>query len=350
MRAFTVAAVQVAPVPGPLTADSVTENITTCVEYVRRCVEATGAELVVLPESCTTGFTPGCPTEQLWDLVSEVPGPVTQRLCDIAAELGIHLVAGTYERGATPDVVYNSSVLIDPLGVIRGVYRKTHPFCSEAVAGGGWVTPGDSVTVVDTELGRIGMIICFDGDYPELSRIQAVRGAEVICRPSALLRSADVWELTSRARAYDNHVYVVGANATGTDPAGVHYFGNSHVVTPVGPHRRQGGLARGLGLGPARPGRGAGLADPGLEHRAGLRPPPRPQPRPDPQSPRGPRGPGEVPLPPRLRPVGASAVCRGPEQAHTGGDDEPIRTRAEVLRRESVPGQAHPRGRGVRGR
>ena len=54
------------------------------------------------------------------------------------------------------------------------------------------------------------MIICFDGDYPELSRITAVRGAEVICRPSALLRSADIWELTNRARAYDNHVYVVG--------------------------------------------------------------------------------------------------------------------------------------------
>ena len=87
--------------------------------------------------------------------------------------------------------------------------------------------------MVDTDLGRIGMIICFDGDYPELSRIQAVQGAEVICRPSALLRSADIWELTSRARAYDNHVYVVGANATGIDPAGVLYFGNSHIVTPI---------------------------------------------------------------------------------------------------------------------
>ncbi|HET7762022.1 MAG TPA: carbon-nitrogen hydrolase family protein [Phycicoccus sp.] len=234
MRAFTAAAVQVAPVAGPLTADSVTRNIDTCIEYTRRCVEATAAELVVLPESCTTGFTPGCPTEELWELVSEVPGPVTQRLADVAAELGIHLVFGTYERGPSPEVVYNSSVLVDPSGEVRGVYRKTHPFCSEAVSGGGWVTPGDTVTVVDTELGRIGMIICFDGDYPELSRIQAVQGAEVICRPSALLRSADVWELTSRARAYDNHVFVVGANATGTDAAGVHYFGNSHVVTPIG--------------------------------------------------------------------------------------------------------------------
>ena len=65
--------------------------------------------------------------------------------------------------------------------------------------------------MVETELGRIGLIICFDGDYPELSRITALRGAEVIARPSALLRSADIWELTNRARAYDNHVYVIGA-------------------------------------------------------------------------------------------------------------------------------------------
>ena len=150
----------------------------------------------------------------------------------MARELGIVLCVGTYERGPERGIVYNASVLIDTDGSLLGVYRKTHPFCTEAVSGGGWVTPGDTVTVCDTALGRIGMIICFDGDYPELSRIQAVQGAEVICRPSALLRSADIWELTSRARAYDNHVFVIGANATGIDPAGVIYFGNSHIVTP----------------------------------------------------------------------------------------------------------------------
>jgi predicted amidohydrolase len=66
-----------------------------------------------------------------------------------------------------------------------------------------------------------------------LARVEAVRGAEVICRPSALLRSADIWELTNRARAYDNHVYVIGANATGADPGGYLYFGNSMIVTPI---------------------------------------------------------------------------------------------------------------------
>ena len=240
MRAFTAAAVQIAPVPGPLTAESVTANLDKCVDFVRRCSESTGAELIVLPESATTGFTPGIATADLWELMTELPasgsaeGTIVAPLAEVARELGVHVVVGTYERGPSPEVVYNSSVLIDPAGEVLGVYRKTHPFCSEIVSGGGWVTPGDTVTVCDTELGKIGMIICFDGDYPELSRIQAVQGAEVIARPSALLRSADIWELTSRARAYDNHVYVIGANSVGIDPAGVLYFGNSHIVTPVG--------------------------------------------------------------------------------------------------------------------
>jgi len=233
MRAFTAAAVQIAPVPGPLTAASVKANVDKCVEYVERCVAATGAELVVLPESATTGFTPGIPPEDLWDLVSGVPGPVSAPVQEVAARLGVHVVVGTYERGPARGTVYNTAVLVGPGGDVLGAYRKTHLFCGEDAPGGGWVTPGDEAVVIDTELGRIGLIICFDGDYPELARIEAVRGAEVIARPSALLRSADIWELTSRARAYDNHVFVVAANATGTDPAGVLYFGNSLIVTPI---------------------------------------------------------------------------------------------------------------------
>jgi predicted amidohydrolase len=234
MRAFTAAAVQVAPVTGPLSPEVVRKNLDKCVDSPRRWGAHPGAARGGLPVSPTTGFTPDCSTEELWDLVSELPGPVVEPIQDVARELGVHVCVGTYERGPERGIVYNSSVLIDPTGEVLGIYRKTHPFCTEHVDGGGWVTPGDTVAVCDTDLGRIGMIICFDGDYPELSRIQAVQGAEVILRPSALLRSADVWELTSRARAYDHHVFVVGANATGTDAAGVLYFGNSHIVTPIG--------------------------------------------------------------------------------------------------------------------
>jgi predicted amidohydrolase len=229
MRTLTAAALQLAPHPGPLTANSVAENLNRAVELVERCVGATGAELLVLPEAVTTGFTPGIPAEELWDLMGPIPGPTTEPVQEAARRLGVHVVHCTYERGEERGVVYNSAMVIGPGGDILGVYRKTHLFPGEMQ----WVTPGDSVTVVDTDLGRIGLAVCFDGDFPELFRIQAVLGAEIVCRPSALLRSADIWELTTRARAYDNHVYVIGANATGTDPAGVHYFGNSLIVTPI---------------------------------------------------------------------------------------------------------------------
>jgi predicted amidohydrolase len=233
MRALTAAAVQVAPSSAPLTAESIAANSARAVALVRDCVAATGAELVVLPESVTTGYDPGVDVETLWDLMSEIPGPVLDPFSETAARLGIHLVVGTYERGPQRGIVYNAALVLGPSGEVLGVYRKTHPFGGERADRGGWVTPGEDICIVDTPLGRIGLIICFDGDYPELSRVTAIKGAEIICRPSALLRSADLWELTNRARAYDNHVYVIGANATGVDPAGVIYFGNSMIVTPI---------------------------------------------------------------------------------------------------------------------
>ncbi|MBI1758320.1 MAG: carbon-nitrogen hydrolase family protein [Actinobacteria bacterium] len=233
MRAMTVAAVQVAPAAGPLSAETIKANLDNCVDHLHRAVDATGAELVVLPETATTGFTPGLPPEQLWDLVSAVPGPITEPVQEAARRRSVHVVLGSYARGDERGVVHNAAVLIGPTGDILGTYHKTHLFSGEDRADGGWVTPGDEAVVVDTDLGRIGLMICFDGDYPELARAEAVLGAELICRPSALLRSADIWELTNRARAYDNHVYVVAANATGTDPAGVLYFGNSMIVTPI---------------------------------------------------------------------------------------------------------------------
>jgi predicted amidohydrolase len=233
MRACTVAALQLAPSAQPLTAETIAGNIERAVTLLGECVAATGAELVVLPESVTTGFTPGVTADVLWGLVSELPGPILDPFAAAAAELGVHLVVGTYERGEQQGIVHNAAAVLGPGGELLGVYRKTHPFGGERADRGGWVTPGEDICVVDTPLGRIGVIICFDGDYPELSRITAIKGAEIICRPSALLRSADIWELTNRARAYDNHVYVIGSNATGVDPAGVIYFGNSMIVTPI---------------------------------------------------------------------------------------------------------------------
>ena len=233
MRAITAAAVQVQPLHDRLSAETIKANIDHAADYVERCVEATEADLVVLPETVTTGFTPGCSPEELWDVLGEPDGPTAATFAEAARRLGIHLAWGTYVRGDERGVVYNSAMLAGPAGTVLGTYRKTHPFCTELRSRGGWVTPGDDVCVVSTDLGRIGLMVCFDGDFPELSRIMALQGAEVVVRPSALLRSADIWELTNRARAYDNHVFVVGANAVGIDPDGVLYFGNSMIVTPT---------------------------------------------------------------------------------------------------------------------
>jgi len=124
-------------------------------------------------------------------------------------------------------------MLIGPDGEIIGIYDKTHPFPLERRDCGGWTTIGSRAEVYDTALGSIGMIICYDGDFPELSRLLAVKGAEVIVRPAALLRSFDIWYLTNCARAYDNHVYVVATNSVGPDAGGNYYFGHSMIVNPI---------------------------------------------------------------------------------------------------------------------
>ena len=225
-----------------------------------------------------------------------MPGPVTEPLQEVAARLGVHVVFGTYERGPERGTVYNTAVLIGPDGDVLGAYRKTHSFSEDARAAAG-SPPATRSWSSTPSSASIGLIICFDGDYPELSRIEAVRGAEVICRPSALLRSADIWELTNRARAYDNHVYVVGANATGTDPAGVLYFGNSMIVTPVAEVVARAASHECWVQRPARPGHRDGVADAGLERAAALRPPRRPQPRLDRAPPRRPAPPGRDAVP-----------------------------------------------------
>ncbi|HNV72503.1 MAG TPA: carbon-nitrogen hydrolase family protein, partial [Candidatus Ozemobacteraceae bacterium] len=77
-------------------------------------------------------------------------------------------------------------------------------------------------------------VICYDGDFPELARVTTLQGAEIICRPSAFMRTYDHWELTNRARAYDNHVYWIATNAVGVDASGAYFFGSSMIVHPTG--------------------------------------------------------------------------------------------------------------------
>ena len=234
MKEFVVAGVQIAIEPNkPL------ENTRKVIEWIEKAVEFCSPKLIVFPETITTGFKTGLDRERLWDLVDTIPGKYTDMVAEAAKKHGVYVSFPTYERGKKRGEVYNAAPLIGPDGSIAGLYRKTHLFPPEK----GWCLPGTMVEVVETPFAKIGTIICFDGDYPELSRSLGMQGAEIILRPSALLRSFDIWDLTTRARAYDNHVYMVAVNAVGTDACNTYYFGNSMIVSPIAQHLALGSAA-----------------------------------------------------------------------------------------------------------
>ncbi len=228
MKKFITAGVQIAPVLNDIQA-----TVEKCLVYLETAVREYHAELIVFPETITTGFDPGVSAKELYEKVDKIPGKLTSPIQKTAKGLKVHVVWPTYSRGEVSGKVYNSAVLISDEGEIVGEYHKTHPFPSERTGGGGWTTPGNEIRCFNTSLGKIGIMICYDGDFPEVARVLAIQGAEVIARPSALLRSFDIWKLTNRARAYDNHVYVVGVNIVGSDAGGNYYFGHSMIVSPI---------------------------------------------------------------------------------------------------------------------
>ncbi len=228
MKEFVAACVQIAIKPNDVQA-----NIIKAIKWLKMAVADYQAELVVFPETVTTGYETDLSAEELWDILSEAPGSITSSIQSATRDLGIYVVWPTYRRAGKRGEIYNSSILIGPDGDIVGIYDKTHPAPWERRDGGGWVKVGDHADVYETELGSIGMIICYDGDFPELSRLLAVKGAEIIVRASALQRSFDIWYLTNAARAYDNHVYVVASNLIGPDARGNYGFGHSMIVNPI---------------------------------------------------------------------------------------------------------------------
>ena len=207
-------------------------NIEKAIRFIDRAIVDHQPKLIVFPENVTTGFGINISVEELYNLVDFVPGCLTDAICKKAAQEQIYIVWPTYERGEEANKVYNSVLLINDHGEIVGKYRKTHLFPTERLENGGWSSPGQDAVIIDTPLAKIGIICCYDGDFPELSRICALKGAEVIVRPSAFMRSIDIWELTNKARAYDNHVYVIATNAVGLDAQNNSYFGHSMIVNP----------------------------------------------------------------------------------------------------------------------
>ena len=195
------------------------------------------ARLVVLPEV----FLWRGPRGEEVANAESIPGPTTARLADLARRLNIHLVAGSLLEQNGTDHAFNTSILLDPRGEILARYRKLHLFDVDIP---GHVTiresdtrvSGDDVVTARTELGTIGMTICYDLRFPELYRRLTLAGAEIITVPSAFTfpTGAAHWEVLLRARAIENQVYVIAPDQVGKSPGGIVDFGNSMIVDPWG--------------------------------------------------------------------------------------------------------------------
>jgi len=210
-----------------------------------------GAELVMLQELHTGLYF--CQTEDtnVFDLAEPIPGPTTERLGALAKELGIVIVGSLFERRAT-GLYHNTAVVLERDGTLAGMYRKMHIPDDPGYYEKFYFTPGDlGFTPIDTSVGRLGVLVCWDQWFPEGARLMALAGADLLLYPTAIgwdpqddqdeqARQRDAWITIQRAHAVANNLPVLSANRTGheDDPSditsGARFWGSSFVAGPQG--------------------------------------------------------------------------------------------------------------------
>jgi predicted amidohydrolase len=209
--------------------DGKEHNLNRAEEIVRQAAEK-GASLVVFPELYISGYVAD---REVQTLCEGADGPSEKRMAELASNYGIHIIYGYPEKadeaaGDTGLSIFNSANLIDDKGLLIGTYRKSHLFLDESVV----YTPANEYPVFETELGRIGMLICYDIEFPEPARSLALRGADIIVCISANM--APYYELHSRfsfVRAVENSLPVAYCNYTGSDNR-FEYVGRSGLYMP----------------------------------------------------------------------------------------------------------------------
>ncbi|HDQ45747.1 MAG TPA: acyltransferase [bacterium] len=205
-------------------------NVRANLDRIDRALSGVRADLIVLPELCTTGYQ-FTSREEVRTLSEPVPdGPAVRRLAGIARRDNVFLVAGLAEKDG--DLSRNSSVLIGPEGPL-GTYRKTHLFYREQE----WFAPGDTgFSVQDTGPARIGMMVCYDWMFPEAARTLALKGADILCHPANLVMPFCPDAMVTRS--IENRVFSVTANRTGSESRQpgetLTFIGRSQIVTPGG--------------------------------------------------------------------------------------------------------------------
>jgi len=214
-----------------------------------------GARVICLPELFMTQYFCQREDASLFDLAESIPGPTTTRLSQLARQQKIVLIASLFEKRA-PGVYHNTAVVLDADGKLNGIYRKMHipddPLYYEKF----YFTPGDlGFRAFDTEVGRIGTLVCWDQWYPEGARLSALSGAQVLFYPTAIgwhpaekaefgAAQQDAWRTIQRAHAIANGVYVAAVNRVGHETgnirgkdapgAGLEFWGTSFLSDPFG--------------------------------------------------------------------------------------------------------------------
>ena len=200
--------------------------------YVEQIMaEKPGTNLIVFPELMTSGYE-GTP-EMFQELAETLPnGESMQVMGALAKKHHVHIIYGLPERDPVlTDVLYNAAVLINSDGIAVGTYRKVHPFADEKR----WCRAGCEVPVFDTEIGKIGIMICWDTGFPEIARCCALKGADLLVVSTNWEDPyADDWDLITKARAFDNTLHLVAATRIGADGKTLSFFGHSKIMGPTG--------------------------------------------------------------------------------------------------------------------
>ena len=226
------------------------ENIRKSIAGIRACA-AKGAQLVILQKLHTGIYF--CQAEEVekFDMAEPIPGPSTQEFGAIARELGIVLVCSLFEKRA-PGLYHNTAVVLEKDGSMAGKYRKMHIPDDPAYYEKFYFTPGDmGFHPIDTSVGRLGVLVCWDQWYPEAARLMALSGAELLIYPTAIgYESTDsqeekdrqfgAWQTIQRGHAVANGLPVIAVNRTGYEPdwsevtGGIQFWGQSFVAGPQG--------------------------------------------------------------------------------------------------------------------
>lgn len=226
------------------------DNIKRLEKNIRE-VAAKGAELIVLQELHNSLYF--CQTEEtdVFDLAEPIPGPSTEKFGKVAKELGVVIVTSLFEKRAA-GLYHNTAVILDKDGTIAGKYRKMHIPDDPAYYEKFYFTPGDmGFEPIDTSVGRLGVLVCWDQWYPEGARLMAMKGADLLIYPTAIgwestdtpeekSRQKDAWVISQRGHAVANGLPVVSVNRVGHEPdpsnatGGIQFWGNSFVAGPQG--------------------------------------------------------------------------------------------------------------------